>query len=123
MSQRRRRSPIYFNTITGQDWKLEDFWPISDRIYAIIKLFWLREFPQTDRTADYVPDAWFDPSFADTEGPIAGRILERDKYDSLLQHYYDIRGYDTRGVPTRATLESLGLAAEAAAAEAYATLT
>jgi len=115
--------PIYFNTITGQDWKLEDFWPISDRIYAIIKLFWLREFPQTDRTADYVPDAWFDPSFADTEGPIAGRILERDKYDGLLQHYYDIRGYDTRGVPTRATLESLGLAAEAAAAEAYATLT
>jgi aldehyde:ferredoxin oxidoreductase len=115
--------PTYFNTITGQDWKLEDFWPISDRIYALIKLFWLREFPATDRYADYPPDAWFDPAFADKEGPIAGRILEKDKYDSLLQHYYDIRGYDERGVPTRATLERLGLAAEAAAAEAFATLT
>jgi aldehyde:ferredoxin oxidoreductase len=115
--------PIYFNTVTGKDWALEDFWPISDRIYALIKLFWLREFPDTDRTADYPPAAWFDPAFADTEGPIAGRILELDKYDSLLQHYYDIRGYDTRGVPTRATLESLGLGAEADAAGAWATLT
>ena len=114
--------PIYFNTITGKDWKLEDFWPISDRIYALIKLFWLREFPETDRSADYPPAAWFDPANADTEGPIAGKILERDKYDGLLQHYYDIRGYDTRGVPTRATLESLGLDAEASAAEACATL-
>ena len=114
--------PTYFNTITGNDWKLESFWPISDRIYALIKLFWLREYPQTDRTADYPPAAWFDPANADTEGPIAGRILEYDKYDGLLQHYYDIRGYDTRGVPTRATLEDLGLGAEAAAAEAYATL-
>ncbi len=114
--------PTYFNTITGNDWALEDFWPISDRIYALIKLFWLREYPETDRSADYPPAAWFDPANADTEGPIAGMILERDKYDSLLQHYYDIRGYDTRGVPTRATLESLGLEAEASAAEAYATL-
>ena len=114
--------PVYFNTVTGKDWKLEDFWPISDRIYALIKLFWLREYPETDRLADYPPAVWFDPANADTEGPIAGRILERDKYDGLLQHYYDIRGYDTRGVPTRATLESLGLHEEASAAEAYATI-
>ncbi len=114
--------PVYFNTITGNDWTLEDFWPISDRIYAIIKLFWLREYPDTDRTADYPPAAWFDPENADAEGVIAGKVLDREKYDGLLQHYYDIRGYDARGVPTRETLENLGLAAEAAAAEAYATL-
>ena len=44
------------------------------------------EYPETDRSADYPPAAWFDPDNADTEGPIAGRILERDTYDSLLQH-------------------------------------
>jgi aldehyde:ferredoxin oxidoreductase len=115
--------PTYFNTVTGLDWKLEDFWPISDRIYGIMKLFWLREHPDTDRTADYPPAAWFDPANVDTEGPIAGRHLEYDKYDSLLQHYYDIRGYDRRGIPTRATLERLDLAAEAAAAQEHATLT
>jgi len=114
--------PKYYNTVTGLDWTLEDFWSVSDRIYGIMKLFWLREHPATDRTADYPPAAWFDPANVDTEGPIAGRHLEYDKYDELLQHYYDIRGYDRRGIPTKATLEALGLAAEAAAVEAHATL-
>jgi aldehyde:ferredoxin oxidoreductase len=114
--------PKYYNTVTGLDWQLEDFWPSADRIYGIMKLFWLREFPATDRRADYPPAAWFDPANADTEGPVAGRVLEYEKYDGLLQHYYDIRGYDARGIPTRATLEALGLAAEARAAEQFATL-
>jgi aldehyde:ferredoxin oxidoreductase len=114
--------PKYYNTITGLGYRLEDFWPSADRIYAVMKLFWLREYPDTDRRADYPPAVWFDPANADTEGPIAGRHLEYDKYDALLQHYYDIRGYDERGIPTRRTLESLGLAAEAAAAEQFATL-
>lgn len=115
--------PRYYNTVTGRDWELEDFWPSADRIYALMKLFWLREFPDTDRRADYPPAVWFDPANADTEGLIAGRHLEYDRYDTLLQHYYDIRGYDGRGIPTRETLERLGLAAEAAAAERFATLT
>jgi aldehyde:ferredoxin oxidoreductase len=114
--------PKYYNTVTGLDWQLEDFWPSADRIYGIMKLFWLREFPATDRRADYPPAAWFDPANADTEGPVAGRVLEYEKYDGLLQHYYDIRGYDARGIPTRATLEALGLAVEARAAEQFATL-
>ncbi len=114
--------PKYFNTITGLDWTLEDFWKVSDRIYALIKLFWLREYPNTDRKLDYPPAVWFDPSNADTEGPIAGKVLERDKYDGLLQHYYDIRGYDKRGLPTKATLDRLGLSKEAAAAERYGSL-
>jgi aldehyde:ferredoxin oxidoreductase len=114
--------PKYFNTVTGLDWELEDFWPYSDRVYALMKLFWLREHPATDRRADYPPHAWFDPANADTDGPIAGRHLEYDKYDSLLQHYYDIRGYDERGIPTRATCERLGLGAEAKAAARVAKL-
>jgi aldehyde:ferredoxin oxidoreductase len=115
--------PKYFNAVSGLDWSLEDFWTVSDRIYSVIKLFWLREFPGTDRKLDYPPAVWFDPSNVDTEGPIAGMHLEYDKYDGLLQHYYDIRGYDRRGIPTTATLERLGLAAEAAAARTYGKLT
>ena len=69
------------------------------------------------------PAVWFDPSNADTEGPIAGKVLEVDKYDSLLQHYYDQRGYDRRGIPTKDTLKALGLEQEAAEAERYAALT
>jgi aldehyde:ferredoxin oxidoreductase len=114
--------PKYFNATTGLNWSLDDMWIVADRIYSMIKLHFIREFPQADRTADYPPAVWFDPANADTEGPIAGKILELDKYDGLLQHYYDQRGYDRRGIPTKATLAKLGLTAEAAAAEKYASL-
>ncbi len=113
----------YFNVATGLDWTLDDFWTISDRIYSLIKLFWLKEYPQSDRNLDVPPAVWFDPSNADTEGPIAGKVLERDKYDDLLQHYYDLRGYDHRGIPTKATLERLGLGEEARKAEKFGFLT
>ena len=114
--------PKYFNLVSGLDWTLDDFWKVSDRVYALMKLFWLREYPKTDRTLDYPPAVWFDPSNVDTEGPIAGKCLEYDKYDGLLQHYYDIRGYDKRGIPTKATAVALGLAEEAAAVEKFAKL-
>jgi aldehyde:ferredoxin oxidoreductase len=115
--------PKYFKAVSGLDWTLDDFWTVSDRVYSMIKLFWLREYPRTDRKLDYPPAVWFDPANVDTDGPIAGQHLEYDKYDGLLQHYYDIRGYDKRGLPTKATLERLGLAAEANAAERYGSLT
>jgi len=115
--------PKYFNAVSGLNWTLDDFWTVSDRVYAMIKLFWLREYPQSDRKLDYPPAVWFDPANADTDGPIAGKHLEYDKYDGLLQHYYDIRGYDRRGIPTMATLERLGLAAEAAEARKFGSLT
>jgi len=114
--------PKYFNATTGLAWTLDDMWTVADRIYSMIKLHYLREFPQADRTADYPPAVWFDPSNADTDGPIAGKILEIDKYDGMLQHYYDQRGYDRRGIPTKATLAKLGLLEEAAAAEKFASL-
>ncbi len=115
--------PLYFNKITGLNWDVDNFWTLADRIYSMIKLFWLREYPQTDRRRDYPPAVWFDPANVDTEGPIAGLHLEYDKYDGLLQHYYDIRGYDKRGIPTEATLARLGISAEGEAAKKYGKLT
>jgi aldehyde:ferredoxin oxidoreductase len=114
--------PKYFNTVTGLNWTVDDFWKVGDRIYSMIKLNFLREFPNVTREADYPPAVWFDPANADTEGPIAGKVLEVEKYDGLLQHYYDQRGYDKRGIPTKATLDKLDLGQEAAVAEKFAKL-
>jgi aldehyde:ferredoxin oxidoreductase len=115
--------PKYFNLVTGLDWTLDDMWALADRVYALIKLHYVREFPNATRQDDYPPAVWFDPSNADTEGPIAHKHLEADKYDRLLQHYYDQRGYDVRGIPTKALLTKLGLDREAAEAEKVANLT
>jgi aldehyde:ferredoxin oxidoreductase len=109
----------YFNKITGMKWTLDDFFKVSDRIYALMKFFWVREFPNWDRTRDYPPKVWFDPSNADKEGPIAGKILEWDKFEELLDSFYEIRGWDKRGIPTKKTALRLGLAKEAAKVEKY----
>ena len=114
--------PRYFNLATGLNWTLDDMWKVADRIYSLMKLHYIREFPEATRKGDYPPAVWFDPANADTEGPIAGKCLDTAKYDQLLQHYYDQRGYDDRGIPTKATLAKLGLTSEGAAAEKYAKL-
>jgi len=35
--------------------------------------------------------------------------LDREKYEAMLQLYYDKRGWDHRGIPTKRTLAKLGL--------------
>ena len=80
------------------------------------------DFLQNKIAGAYPPAVWFDKANADTGGPQKGVVLEYDKYDSLLQHYYDQRGYDKRGIPTLETLKKLDLEAEAAAAARVAKL-
>lgn len=109
----------YFNRVTGLNWTLNDFWQVADRIYSLMKFFWVREFPDWDRTRDYPPMVWFDPENADTEGPIAGKVLELGNYNQLLDHYYQQRGWDKRGIPTRKTAEALDLKEEASEVEKF----
>lgn len=110
---------IYFNRITGLNWTVEDFWKVADRIYSLMKFFWIREFPHWNRKMDYPPLAWFDSDNADKEGPIAGKVLELEKYDQLLDYYYEQRGWDKRGIPTLKTAQELDLREEAAEVQKY----
>ena len=114
--------PDYFNNITGLNWKLEDYNEIADRLYALIRAFWVRETPDWSREYDVIPKMWFNPEIADKEGPIAGKVLESDKYNQLLDHYYDIRNWDKRGIPKKQTMKELDLEKEAAELEKYTTL-
>ncbi len=115
--------PVYFNQVTGMDWELKDFNQVSDRIYALIRAFWVREIPDWNRKYDFIPNIWFNPENADKEGPIAGKFLEFNKYNQLLDHYYQIRGWDNRGIPTKQTMKQLDLEKESAELEKYTTLT
>ncbi len=112
----------YFNQATGLAWTMDHFWRVADRIYALMKAFWAREYPDWDRSKDYPPAVWFDPANADQEGPIAGKVLDRDQYGRLLDHYYQLRGWDHRGIPTKATFAALGLDEEANELQGYAVL-
>ncbi|MCX5976441.1 MAG: hypothetical protein NTV33_06340 [Coprothermobacterota bacterium] len=112
----------YFNQATGLAWTMDDFWRVADRIYALMKAFWAREYPDWDRSKDCPPAVWFDPANADQEGPIAGKVLDRGQYERLLDDYCQLRGWDHRGIPTKAAFAALGLDEEANELQGYAVL-
>ena len=99
--------PRFFKAVTGEDYNFDKFFEIADRIYALIRAFWIREFGHWKREYDYPPMKWFEVPL--TKGPYAGHKLDRSKYDQLLSHYYDIRGWDENGIPKVSTLKKLGL--------------
>jgi len=103
--------PKYLEAATGKTWTLEELWRLGDRIYALIRAYWVREVGKWNRTMDYPPERWFREPL--TEGPLAGKKLDKAKYDTLLGYYYEKRGWDERGIPTKATMVRLGLSREA----------
>ncbi len=112
--------PKYLEAATGMKWSLDDLWEIGDRIYALIRAFWVRELQENwTREMDYPPGRWFDPL---PEGPLAGTKLDKEKYDQLLSEYYNQRGWDERGIPTKSALTKLGLEDVASELEKYVSL-
>ena len=104
--------PEYFEAATGTKTTLDDMWALGDRIYTLIRAYWVREYGgEWGRHMDYPPKRWFDEPL--TQGALKGRHLNREKYDRLLQAYYDKRGWDDRGIPTKATMKQLNLEEEA----------
>ncbi len=114
--------PKLLKAATGVTITLDDLFTVGDRIYALIRAFWVREFKgKWDRTMDYPPARWFEEPL--TKGPLKGSKLDRKKYDKLLSMYYEMRGWDERGIPRKTTLEKLGLSDVAAELEKYVKLT
>lgn len=104
--------PKLFRAATGIDISLEHLTSeIGDRIYALIRLFWVREKGRWSRYMDYPPKKWFITSL--TKGPLKGAKLDIDHYDHMLSIYYEERGWDERGIPRKSILEKLGLSSEA----------
>ncbi len=100
--------PKLLEAITGVKYTWDDLYKAADRVYALIRAYWVREFNGNwDRRMDYPPRRWFIEGLK--SGPYKGQHLEEDKYDALLSEYYRLRGWDERGIPKRETLKELGL--------------
>ena len=96
-----------FNAATGLRYSLEDFFTVADRIYALIRMFWIRELGGWSMEMDMPPERWFREPL--TKGPLKGAKLDRDKFVEMLKTYYRLRGWSDNGVPLPETLEKLGL--------------
>jgi aldehyde:ferredoxin oxidoreductase len=97
----------YLKAATGVTFIMDDLYVIADRIYNLIRAFWIREMGGWRREMDWPPQRWFNNPL--TKGPFKGQKLDRDAYSKLLSWYYEIRGWDENGIPRKTTLKQLGL--------------
>ncbi len=100
--------PKLFKAVTGLDVTLDHFFEVADRVYNLIRAYWIREKGGNwNRLMDYPPKRWFKEPL--TKGPLAGAKLNLDKYDIMLSWYYEARGWDGKGIPRKETLAKLKL--------------
>jgi len=98
----------FLRAATSVEMTWKDLDVVADRIYALIRCFWVREFGKSwSMEMDVPPARWFEEPI--TKGPMKGAKLDRAKYDVMLNNYYRKRGWDERGIPTKTTLKNLGL--------------
>ena len=77
----------------------------GERIWNLGRLLNLREGVEPDG----LPRRLYDPGFAHTEGPSAGKAIGEQAFKDGLQEYYRLRGWDESGIPTEAKLAEVGV--------------
>ncbi|GAB6860408.1 aldehyde ferredoxin oxidoreductase family protein [Haloplanus litoreus] len=89
----------------GLDYDRDSLAAVGERIWTLVRLFNVREgFGRAD---DSLPALFEDPL---PDGPAAGRTVDREAFETMLDAYYAARGWSVDGVPTAETAGRLGLA-------------
>jgi aldehyde:ferredoxin oxidoreductase len=79
----------------------------GERICTLERMFNNRE--GASRKDDMLPERYFtEPTPLGPEG-MKDKLIDRDKYELLLDEYYGAHAWDIKGVPTPETLAKLGL--------------
>jgi len=100
--------PKFLHAATGLEMSWDMLNTIGDRIFNLTRAFWVREYGKSwSSKMDVPPARWFEEPTE--KGPLKGSKLDRAKYETMLQTYYQRRGWDERGIPTKTTLTKLGL--------------
>ncbi len=89
--------------ITGHDFSSE-LMTIGERISNLERSILVRE--GISRADDRLPPRMSEPL---PDGPAAGHAISQGMLNTMLDEYYDLRGWDRQGVPRPETLERLGL--------------
>jgi aldehyde:ferredoxin oxidoreductase len=93
------------NSVTGWNLKPAELVKIGERAFNLCRAFNVREgFSRKD---DTLPERLSDPL---PDGPYKGQRITDEEMQSMLDNYYELRGWDrTTGIPTAMKLRELGL--------------
>ena len=92
--------------VTGVKFDEKDLFVRAERLWTLETAFNVRE--GITRKDDAFSPRYFEEPVPD--GPYKGEVLHKEKFDEMLDKYYELRGYDVKtGIPTRRKLEELGL--------------
>ena len=94
-----------FSLATGVEMDEKAITTAAERIYTVEKAFLVRE--GMTRKDDALNGKWGSEPIVG--GPCDGERIHADKFNKLLDEYYQLRGWDMNGIPTAATLSALGL--------------
>ncbi|MDY7036135.1 MAG: aldehyde ferredoxin oxidoreductase family protein [Thermodesulfobacteriota bacterium] len=93
--------------ITGMEYTPEELMETGERINNIERLFNIRE--GVSRKDDTLPDRYFQEPTPAGLDLVKGLVIDRMKFEQMLDEYYEIHGWDKDGNPTPETLIRLGL--------------
>jgi len=96
----------FVSAATGMKVDEADMREIADRIWTVERAFGVRE--GITRKDDILVGR--ERNEPEPSGPYKGQAHDQEKWDKMLDEYYDLVGWDKKtGAPTRAKLEELGL--------------
>lgn len=95
----------FYNACMGTSLTEEGMLEAGERTFNIEKAFNVRE--GADRSLDIIPERFFTEPIIG--GSSDGAIVEREKFEKILDEYYESRGWDKSGIPTHKKMTELGL--------------
>ena len=96
-----------YNACAGRSLTEQEMLKVGERTWNIEKAYNTR--CGADRKDDIIPERFFTEPLKGG-GPSAGAVVDRGKFDHILDEYYEDRKFDVKtGLPTRAGLDDLGL--------------
>lgn len=89
----------------GDLFSAEDLWDVGERTCTLERIILISHGLGKDD--DTLPSRYFDEPIS--EGPAKGEVIDRSRFNEMLEEYYSLHGWDNRGVPKESTLQRLGL--------------
>ena len=85
-----------YNALTGLNVKTEDLAKTAVKINQMVRVFNVRE--GVTRKDDYLPERFYREPLK--KGAADGHVVEKERFEGMLNKYYRIRGWDRDGKPS-----------------------